>query len=78
VVELMTDGLRSPAVARQLGLGGDDVYRLLFAGELEGGPGRDGLVYFSAASVAAYLERYGYGMMSSIGINPGPPDSSDS
>ena len=72
----MTDGLRSPEVARRLGLDGDDVYRLLFAGEIDGGPGRDGLVYFSEASVAAYLERCGYGTMSSnVASDPQPPGS---
>lgn len=51
----MSTGLRSPEVARRLGLDGPDVYRLLFDGELEGGPGSDGVVYFSEASVDAYL-----------------------
>jgi hypothetical protein len=59
----MTGGLRSPEVAHRLGLEGADVYRLLFAGEVDGGPGRDGLVYFSESSVGAYLERYGYGTL---------------
>ena len=62
--DIMTDGLRSPDVARRLGLDGPDVYRLLFAGELEGGPGRDGLVYFAEASVESYLERNGPGNLS--------------
>jgi hypothetical protein len=29
---------------------------MLFAGELDGGPGKDGLVYFDEASIDAYLE----------------------
>ncbi|MEY2453419.1 MAG: hypothetical protein QOD92_2993 [Acidimicrobiaceae bacterium] len=75
----MTGGLRSPEVARRLGLDGDDVYRLLFAGEIHGGPGRDGLVYFSEVSVEAYLERYGYGTLSDkLAIDPQPPGSSGS
>ena len=75
----MTGGLRSPEVARRLGLDGDDVYRLLFAGDLDGGPGRDGLVYFSEASIVAYLERYGYGTLSSNVASDGePPGSSGS
>jgi len=56
--------LRSPEVARRLGIDGPDVYRLLFAGELEGGPGSDGLVYISEASIEAYLERVGFGNVS--------------
>jgi len=64
VVEVASGGLRSPEVARRLGIDGADVYRLLFAGELEGGPGVDGLVYMSEASVEAYLERHGFGNVS--------------
>ena len=64
MVELMIDGLRSPEVASRLGIDGADVYRLLFVGDLDGGPGRDGLVYFSEASVDAYLERFGFGNLS--------------
>jgi len=58
--------LRSPEVARRLGIDGADVYRLIFAGELEGRPGSDGLVYIGAASVEAYLERHGFGNVSNI------------
>jgi|GEM_PF-4613485 len=36
---------------------------MLFAGELDGGPDRDGLVYFDEASIDRYLERYGYGVV---------------
>ena len=49
MVEVVSTGLRSPGVARRLGIDGADVYRLLFAGELDGGPGPDGLVYISEA-----------------------------
>lgn len=73
----MTGGLRSPEVARRIGLEGDDVYRLLFAGALDGGPGRDGLVYFTEASVNAYLERHGYGIVSkTLAREPRQPGSS--
>ncbi|HKY16280.1 MAG TPA: hypothetical protein VJM33_15240 [Microthrixaceae bacterium] len=48
-------GLRSPEVARRLGIRADDVYRLIFDGELDGRPDRDGIVYVSEASVSAYL-----------------------
>ena len=64
MAEVMTGGLRSTEVALRLGLDGADVYRLLFVGELDGGPGSDGLVYFSEASVDTYLERYGFGTLS--------------
>lgn len=50
--------LRSPEVARRLGIGGVDVYRLIFDGELDGRPDRDGIVCVSEASVAAYLFRH--------------------
>lgn len=62
---LMDGGVRSPEAARRLGLKGRDVYLLLFAGELDGGPGRDGTVYFDEASIDAYLARYGFGRLSS-------------
>jgi hypothetical protein len=44
-----------PEAARALGLPGGDVYRLIFDGELAGGPGTDGSVYVSATSVQQYL-----------------------
>ena len=61
---LMDGGVRSPEAAKRLGLRGRDVYALLFAGELDGGPGRDGMVYFDEASLEAYLERVGFGNVS--------------
>ena len=60
----MDGGVRSPEAAERLGLRGRDVYDLLFAGKLDGGPGRDGMVYFDEASIEAYLERYGFGNLS--------------
>ncbi len=60
----MDGGVRSPEAAKRLGLRGRDVYLLLFVGELDGGPGRDGMVYFDEASIEAYLERYGFGNLS--------------
>ena len=59
----MEDGLRSPEAAERLGIRGRDAYMMLFAGELDGGPGRDGLVYFDEASIDRYLERHGYGVV---------------
>jgi hypothetical protein len=44
-----------PEAARRLGLPGGDVYRLLFRGELEGGPADDGAVYVAVASLEQYL-----------------------
>ncbi len=60
----MDGGVRSPEAAERLGLRGRDVYDLLFAGKLDGGPGRDGMVYFDEASIEAYLGRYGFGNLS--------------
>jgi len=56
--------LRSPEVARRLGIDGPDVYRLIFAGELDGQPDADGIVYVSEASVEAYLDAHGAGNVS--------------
>lgn len=60
---LMENGIRSPEAAERLGIRGRDAYMMLFAGELDGGPGRDGLVYFDEASIDRYLERHGYGVV---------------
>lgn len=60
---LMDSGVRSPEAAKRLGIDGADAYRMLFDGELDGGPGRDGLVYFDEASIDRYLERHGYGVV---------------
>lgn len=49
---LMEQGIRSPEAAARLGIRGRDVYMMLFEGHLDGGPGRDGLVYFDEASIA--------------------------
>jgi hypothetical protein len=69
-MRLATSGVRSPEAARRLGIDGAEVYRLLFAGELVGGPARDGLVYFDEASLAAYVERYGFGHVPSTVSSP--------
>jgi len=60
---LMDEGIRSPEAAERLGIRGRDVYMMLFAGELDGGPDRDGLVYFDEASIDRYLERHGHGVV---------------
>jgi hypothetical protein len=44
-----------PEAARRMGLAGDEVYRLIFRGELRGAPREDGAVYVSIASVEQYL-----------------------
>lgn len=36
---------------------------MLFPGELDGGPDRDGIVYFDEGSIEAYLERHGSGVV---------------
>jgi hypothetical protein len=59
----MPGGIRSTEAAQRLGIDGADAYRLLFAGVLDGGPGRDGMVYFDEASIEAYLERHGFGVV---------------
>ena len=63
MTQLATPGVRSTEAARRLGMDGANVYRMLFAGELEGGPGRDGMVYFDETSINAYLERHGFGVV---------------
>lgn len=47
--------LTIPEAARRLGIPGDEVYRLIFRGELTGGPHEDGAVYVSGSSVDQYL-----------------------
>jgi hypothetical protein len=76
VTKLATSGVRSPEAARRLGIDGADVYRMLFAGELEGGPGKDGMVYFDEASIDAYVERHGFGVVAepSTGSTETSPD----
>lgn len=49
--------LRTPEVARRLGITGDEVYRLIFAGELDGRPDRDGIVYVTETSLEGYRLR---------------------
>lgn len=50
-------GLRSTEVARRLGISGEEVYRLIFAGELDGRPDHEGIVRVSETSVEQYLAR---------------------
>ena len=78
VITLRTSGVRSTEAARRLGIDGADVYRMLFAGELNGGPGRDGMVYFDEASIDSYLERHGFGVVVelSTGSSTGSTDTS--
>jgi excisionase family DNA binding protein len=49
--------LTTTEAARRLGMEPEDVYRLLFAGELEGQPDPDGVVRISERAVEDYLER---------------------
>ncbi len=78
VAKLAASGVHSTEAALRLGIDGADVYRMLFAGELEGGPGRDGMVYFDEASIDTYVERHGFGVVagSSTGSSTGPNRSS--
>ena len=61
--------LRSPEVARRLGIDGADVYKLIFAGELDGRPDKEGIVYITEASVDGYLAAHGRGDWSNIWSN---------
>ncbi|MGI8757380.1 MAG: hypothetical protein ACR2MB_16295 [Acidimicrobiales bacterium] len=63
MITLRSSGVRSPDAAARLGIDGADAYRMLFDGELDGGPGRDGMVYFDEASIDAYLGRHGFGVV---------------
>ena len=78
MVKLASSGVRSTEAARRLGIDGADVYRMLFAGELEGGPGKDGIAYFDEASIDAYLERHGLGVVAepSTGSSTGSSETS--
>lgn len=49
--------LTTPDAAQRPGLEPEDIYRLLFDGELEGGPGADGIVRVSEGVIAEYAER---------------------
>jgi hypothetical protein len=53
----MSAKLSVPEVARQLSMDGADVYELIFAGELEGGPDSDGAVFVTEAALADYERR---------------------
>ncbi len=48
------DGLGVLEAAERLGLEGREVYHLIFNGELDGGPGRDGRVHVPEAAIIAY------------------------
>jgi hypothetical protein len=47
--------LTTPEAGRRLGIGTEDVYRLIFAGELDGGPDRTGVVKVSVTAIDQYL-----------------------
>ncbi len=51
--------LRAPEVARRLGVLGAEVYELIFVGELDGQPDRNGIVHVTEASVRSYLNAHG-------------------
>jgi hypothetical protein len=49
--------LRVPEVARVLEIEGEEVYRLIAAGELQAGKGRDGLVYVAERALQDYQQQ---------------------
>lgn len=51
--------LTVPEVARLLEMPGPEVYRLIFAGEIAGGPDRDGGVYVTSEALAAFQRKTG-------------------
>lgn len=55
----MTSGerLTTTEAARHLGVEPEDIYHLVFAGELDGRPDNDGVVRISERVVAEYLDR---------------------
>ena len=49
--------LTTTEAARRLGLRPQDIYRLVFAGELEGHPDDDGVVRIDEHAIAGYRHR---------------------
>jgi excisionase family DNA binding protein len=49
--------LTTTEAARRLGLRPQDIYRLVFAGELEGHPDDDGVVRIDERVIAGYRQR---------------------
>lgn len=70
MITVRSTGIRSPEAAKRLGIDGAEAYRMLFEGELDGGPGRDGMVYFDEASIDAYLDRHGFGVVAGASTVP--------
>jgi hypothetical protein len=58
-VDVDDDRLTVPEVARRLGIDGGDVYRKIFAGEIEAAPGDDGAVYVTLDALDAYRRAAG-------------------
>jgi excisionase family DNA binding protein len=56
---MMSDGerLTTTEAARRLGLRPEEIYRLVFAGELEGHPDDDGVVRIDERVIAGYRRR---------------------
>jgi hypothetical protein len=50
--------LTTPEAGRLLGITPADVYRLIFAGELAGGPDRTGIVKVSASAIDRYRSEH--------------------
>lgn len=51
-------GLGSIEVAARLGISGEEVYLLIFAGELDGRPDSEGIVRVTETSVERYLRTH--------------------
>lgn len=58
-MSMVGERLTVPQVARRLNLPGPDVYRLIFEGQLAGGPEDDGGVYVTEEAVVAYERKVG-------------------
>ena len=57
-MNVTSDRLTVPQAARRLGIPGENVYRMIFAGEIDGRPDRaDGGVYIAIEAVEAYEKK---------------------
>jgi hypothetical protein len=57
LVLVASDRLDTTDAARRLAVTPEDVYKLIFGGELDGRPDDDGVVRVDRRSLEAYLER---------------------
>ena len=59
-MDMTSERLTVPEVARRLGIPGPEVYELIFTGNLDGTPESDGGVTVSAEEVAEFARRLGH------------------